>query len=93
MQPIPGFHVYPQGSCFSGECSPEVSIFAPSTPAPVTIDLNAAPVAGGSSSGGMRKCRREMPADMLTGARNLFDEMPTAVEDDTTNRFLENMIF
>ncbi|KAE8805316.1 DNA repair protein rhp54 [Hordeum vulgare] len=91
--PIPGFHVYPQGSRFSGECSPEVSIVAPSTPAPVTIDLNATPVALGSSSGGMRKRRREMPANMLTGARNLFDGMPAAVDDETTNCFLENMIF
>ncbi|KAE8788084.1 DNA repair protein rhp54 [Hordeum vulgare] len=75
------------------ECSLEVSIVAPSTPAPVTIDLNAAPMARGSLSGGMRKRKREMPPDMLTSSRNLFDGMPTAVNDDTTNRFLENMIF
>ncbi|KAE8770605.1 Phospholipid-transporting ATPase 1 [Hordeum vulgare] len=25
-QPIPDFHVYPQGSRFSGECSPEVGL-------------------------------------------------------------------
>ncbi|KAE8782003.1 DNA repair protein rhp54 [Hordeum vulgare] len=55
LGPIPAFHVYPQGRRFSGECSPKVSIVAPSTPAPVTIDLNAKPVAGGSSSGGRRK--------------------------------------
>ncbi|KAE8799451.1 putative serine/threonine-protein kinase [Hordeum vulgare] len=92
-QPIPSFHVYPQGSRFSGECSPEGSIVAPSTPALVTIYVNTAPVAGESSSGGMRKHQHEMPAEMLTGARNLFDRMPAAVDDDTTNGFLENMIF
>ncbi|KAE8773990.1 DNA repair protein rhp54 [Hordeum vulgare] len=92
-QPIPGLHVYPQGSRFSGECLPEVSIVAPSMPASVTIDLNATPVAGGSSSGGMRRREREMPADMLTGARNLFGGMSVAVDNDTANRFLENMIF
>ncbi|KAE8816995.1 putative serine/threonine-protein kinase [Hordeum vulgare] len=36
---MPGFYVYPQASRLSGECSPEVSMVAPSTPAP--IDLNA----------------------------------------------------
>ncbi|KAE8772442.1 DNA repair protein rhp54 [Hordeum vulgare] len=91
--PIPDFHVYLQGSHFSGECSPEMSIVAPSTPEPVAIDLNATSVAGGSSSGGTRKHQREMRADMLTGARNLFDGMPAAVDDHTTNCFLENMIF
>ncbi|KAE8819112.1 Lectin-domain containing receptor kinase A4.3 [Hordeum vulgare] len=34
-----------------------------------------------------------MPADMPIGARSLFDGMPAAVDDHTTNRFLENMIF
>ncbi|KAE8772753.1 Eyes absent-like protein 4 [Hordeum vulgare] len=34
-----------------------------------------------------------MPADMLIAARNLFGEMPATVDDDTVNRFLENMIF
>ncbi|KAE8816110.1 DNA repair protein rhp54 [Hordeum vulgare] len=65
----------------------------PFTPASVTVDLNVASVAGGSSSGGMRKHQHEMPGDMLTGARNLFDGMPATVDDDTTNRFFENMIF
>lgn len=92
-QQLPGFRVYPQGNHFFWECSPEVSNVAPSMPAPVTINLNAAPVAGGSSSGGMRRRQREMPADMLTGARKLFDGMPAAVDDDTANRFLENIIF
>ncbi|KAE8784269.1 putative serine/threonine-protein kinase [Hordeum vulgare] len=90
---ISSFHVYPQGSRFSGECSSEVSIMAPSTPAAVTIDLNVVSVAGGSSSGDMRKRQREMPTDMLTGACNLFDGMPADVDDDTTNSSLENMIF
>ncbi|KAE8795190.1 putative serine/threonine-protein kinase [Hordeum vulgare] len=92
-QPIPGFHVYPQGIRFSEECSSEVSIATPSTPASVTIDLNATSVAGGSSSGGMRKRHHEMPADLLTDARNLFYGMSAAVDDDRANRFLENMIF
>ncbi|KAE8796973.1 Eyes absent-like protein 4 [Hordeum vulgare] len=92
-QPIPGFHVYPQGSRFSGECSLEVSIVAPSTPAPVTTGLNATPMAGVSSSGGMRKHHHEMPVDMLSDARNLFDEKHAAVDDDTANRFLDNVIF
>ncbi|KAE8795508.1 DNA repair protein rhp54 [Hordeum vulgare] len=91
-QPIPGFHIYPQGSLFSGEYSSEVSIMAPSTPASVTIELNTASVARGSSSGGMRKRKCEMRADMLTGTRNLFDGIPTTVDNDTTNHFLENMI-
>ncbi|KAE8809409.1 DNA repair protein rhp54 [Hordeum vulgare] len=81
------------GSRFSEECLPEVNIVTPSTLVLVTIDLNTASVAGGSSSGGMRKSQREMPADMLTGARNLFDGMPAAVDNDKVNRFLENMIF
>ncbi|KAE8776039.1 putative serine/threonine-protein kinase [Hordeum vulgare] len=35
--PMPGFHIYPQASCLSEECSPEVSVVVPSTPAPCTI--------------------------------------------------------
>ncbi|KAE8771389.1 DNA repair protein rhp54 [Hordeum vulgare] len=65
--PIPGFHVYLQAFRLSGECSPEVSVVAPSMPAP--IDLNATPVAGVSSSDGLRKHAREMLADLLLGAR------------------------
>ncbi|KAE8766767.1 Eyes absent-like protein 4 [Hordeum vulgare] len=41
----------------------------------------------------MRKHQPEMPADMLTGARNLFDGMPAVVDDDIANRFFENIIF
>ncbi|KAE8778543.1 Lectin-domain containing receptor kinase A4.3 [Hordeum vulgare] len=92
-QPIPGLCVYPQASRFSGESSPEVSIVAPSTPAPGTINLNATLMAGGSSSRGTRKRQREMPTDMLSGARNLFDGMPAAADVNTANHFLKNMIF
>jgi hypothetical protein len=42
-QPIPGFHVYPQASRFSGECSPEVSVVAPSTRAPRPWPLTSTP--------------------------------------------------
>ncbi|XP_020194007.1 uncharacterized protein [Aegilops tauschii subsp. strangulata] len=86
---MPGFHVYPQASRLFGECSPDVSVVAPSTPAPAPIDLNATPVAGGSSSGGARKRARQMPADVLPDARNLFDGMPAAGEED----YMQNLIF
>ncbi|KAE8790174.1 DNA repair protein rhp54 [Hordeum vulgare] len=86
---MPGFHVYPQASRLSGECSPEVSVVAPFTPAPTTIDLNATPVADGSSSGGARKRARQTPADQLSGARNLFDGMPSTGDND----YMQNMIF
>ncbi|KAE8772789.1 putative serine/threonine-protein kinase [Hordeum vulgare] len=66
---VPDFHVYQQASRLSGECSPEVSMVAPSTPA--TIDLNATPVAGGSSSGGARKRAWQTQADQLRGARGI----------------------
>ena len=56
--PVPGFHVYPQASRLSGECSPDVSVVAPSTPAPAPIDLNATLVAGGSSTGGAQEKAR-----------------------------------
>ncbi|XP_044958167.1 uncharacterized protein LOC123409293 [Hordeum vulgare subsp. vulgare] len=86
-----GFYVYPQASCLSRECSPEVSVVAPSTsvPPPAPIDLNATTVVGGSSSGGARKRAREMPADVLSGARNLFDGMPAAGDED----YMQNLIF
>ncbi|KAE8770060.1 DNA repair protein rhp54 [Hordeum vulgare] len=80
--PMPDFYVYPHASRLSGECSSEVSVVAPSTPAPTPIDLNATPVAGGSSSGGARK--RVWPM-----ARNLFDEMPAAGDED----YMQNLIF
>ncbi|KAE8815486.1 DNA repair protein rhp54 [Hordeum vulgare] len=87
--PVSGFHVYPQASRLSGECSPEVSVVAPSTPTPTTIHLHATPVVGGSSCGGARKRVRQTPADQLSGARNLFDEMSAAGNDD----YMQNMIF
>ncbi|KAE8788439.1 putative serine/threonine-protein kinase [Hordeum vulgare] len=88
--PIRDFHVYPQASSLSGECSPEVSVMAPSIPAPAPahIDLNATPVAGGSSFGGTRKRVREMPANMLSGACNLFDRMPADIDDERANHFI-----
>ncbi|KAE8804547.1 C2 domain-containing protein [Hordeum vulgare] len=87
--PVPGFHVYPQASCLPGECSPEVSVVAPSTPAIVPIDLNATPVAAGSSARCARKRKRQTPADQLPDVRNLFDEMSGAGDDD----YMQNMIF
>ncbi|KAE8801344.1 putative serine/threonine-protein kinase [Hordeum vulgare] len=80
---VPDFHVYPQASRISGLCSPEVTVVAPSTPPPTTIDLNATPVASGSSAGGTRKRARQKRADQLSGAHNLFDGMPDAGDDDT----------
>ncbi|KAE8819970.1 DNA repair protein rhp54 [Hordeum vulgare] len=91
--PIPVFHVYPQASRLSGKCSPEVSALAPSTPVPAPIDLNTTPVVGGSSSGGPRKRAWEMPADMLSGALNLFDRTPTVVDNERANHFMESIIF
>ncbi|KAE8771069.1 DNA repair protein rhp54 [Hordeum vulgare] len=90
---VPGFHVYPQASRLSGECSPEVSVVAPSTPAPTTIDLNATPVAGGSSSGGARKRARQTPADKLPGTRNLFDGMSDAGNDDYMQKMIVVLFF
>ncbi|XP_044432236.1 uncharacterized protein [Triticum aestivum] len=86
---MPGFHVYPQASRLSEECSPEVSVVAPSTPAPAPIDLNATQVADGSSFGGVRKRAGHMPADVSPGARNLFDGMPASGDDD----YMQNLIF
>ena len=87
--PVPGFHVYPQASRLSGECSPDVSVVASSTPAPAPIDLNAIPVVGGSSSGGTRKHVRQTPAGGLPDARNLFEEMSSAVDED----YMQHLIF
>ncbi|KAE8784099.1 DNA repair protein rhp54 [Hordeum vulgare] len=66
---------------------------APSMHASAPIDLNAILVAGGSSSGGPRKHVREMSVDMLSGAHNLFDGMPTTVDDERDNRFMKSIIF
>ncbi|XBH64459.1 hypothetical protein VPH35_118216 [Triticum aestivum] len=91
--PIPGLHVYLQASPTLRECSPEVSAVAPSAPAHVPIDLNATSMAGDSSSGGARKRAQDMPADVLPDARNLFDRMPAADNDETANHFMESIIF
>ena len=87
--PVPGFHVYPQASRLSGECSPDVSVVAPSTPAPAPIDLNATPVVGGSSSGDTRKRARQAPAGGLPDAHNLFEEMSSAIDED----YMQHLIF
>ncbi|XBH95240.1 hypothetical protein VPH35_085834 [Triticum aestivum] len=87
--PVPGFHVYPQASRLFGECSPDVSVVAPSTPAPAPIDLNATPVVGGSSSDGTRKRARQTPAGGLPDIRNLFEEMSSAVDKN----YMRNLIF
>ncbi|XBI09258.1 hypothetical protein VPH35_136852 [Triticum aestivum] len=83
---------------FSG--SPDVGLFAPSTPRPAAvIDLNVTP---GSSSGGrpfveMQKMQARAP---LTGTmpapRILFDGMPTPtppVDDPFYNQYMEDVIF
>ncbi|KAE8814600.1 Eyes absent-like protein 4 [Hordeum vulgare] len=57
-------------------------------PAPAHIDLNATPVAGGLLSDGTRKHTREMSADMLSSARNLFDRMLVAIDDERANHFI-----
>ncbi|KAE8792509.1 putative serine/threonine-protein kinase [Hordeum vulgare] len=87
--PVPVFHVYPQASRLSRDCSPEVSVVAPSMPSPAPFDLSTTPVAAGSSVEGARKRARQTPADQLPGAHNLFDGMSTAGDDD----YMQNMIF
>ncbi|KAE8774278.1 DNA repair protein rhp54 [Hordeum vulgare] len=91
--PIPGFHVYPQASLFSGECSPEVSVVEHFTLVLAPIDLNATPIAGGSLFGEPRKRAREMRADMLPGSRNLFDRMSATIDGERANRFMQSIIF
>ncbi|XBI49453.1 hypothetical protein VPH35_113015 [Triticum aestivum] len=83
---------------FSG--SPEVGLFASSTPRPATvIDLNVTP---GSSSGGrpsvemLRKQAWEPFTGTMPAPRVLFDGMPTptpAVDDPFYNRYMEDVIF
>ena len=87
--PVPGFHIYPQASRLSRECSPDVSVVAPSMLAAAPIDLNATPVVGGSSSGGTRKRARQAPAGGFLVARNLFEEMPSAIDED----YMQHLIF
>ncbi|XBJ18609.1 hypothetical protein VPH35_009736 [Triticum aestivum] len=83
---------------FSG--SPEVGLFAPSTPCPAAIiDLNVTP---GSSSGGrpsvemLRKQARAPFTGTTPAPRVLFDGMSTptpAVDDPFYNRYMEDVIF
>ncbi|KAE8775506.1 DNA repair protein rhp54 [Hordeum vulgare] len=87
--PVPGFHAYPQAYRLPGERSPKVSMVVPSMPATTTIDLNATTVAGGSSSEGARKHVWQTSPDRMSGARNLFDGMPAAGNDD----YMQKMIF
>ena len=61
----------------------------PDEPTPAPIDLNATPVVSGSSSGGMRKRARQTPAGGLPDARNLFEEMSSAVDED----YMRHLIF
>ncbi|KAE8785669.1 DNA repair protein rhp54 [Hordeum vulgare] len=89
--PIPVFLMYPQASHLSDECSTEVSAMAPSMPA--HIDLSTTLLADGSSSGGTRTHAWEMSADMFSGIRNLFDRMPTTIDNERANHFIESIIF
>ena len=83
---------------FSG--SPDVGLFAPSTPRPAAvIDLNVTP---GSSSGGrpsvemQRKQARAPFTGTMPAPRVLFDEMPTStptVDDPFYNQYMEDVIF
>ncbi|XBH57987.1 hypothetical protein VPH35_079504 [Triticum aestivum] len=83
---------------FSG--SPDVGLFAPSTPRPAAvIDLNVTP---GSSSGGrpsveMQSKQAWAPfTGTMPAPRVLFDGMPTAmapVDDPFYNQYMENVIF
>ncbi|XBJ27988.1 hypothetical protein VPH35_005161 [Triticum aestivum] len=83
---------------FSG--SPDVGLFAPSTPRPVAvIDLNVTP---GSSSGGrpsvemQRKQARVPFTGTMPAPRVLFDGMPTPmapVDHPFYNPYMENVIF
>ncbi|KAE8791588.1 DNA repair protein rhp54 [Hordeum vulgare] len=63
------------------------------TPCPAHIDLNSRPVADVSSSGGTRKHAWEMSADMFSDARNLFDGMPVAINNERANHFIQSIIF
>ncbi|XBI38838.1 hypothetical protein VPH35_123752 [Triticum aestivum] len=80
--------------------SPDVGLFAPSTPRPAAvIDLNLTP---GSSSGGRpsvemkRKQARAPFMGTMPAPRVLFDEMPTStptVDDPFYNQYMEDVIF
>jgi hypothetical protein len=74
-----------------------VSEIAPATSVHATIDMNATPVAGGSSTGTQRKRPREIPTGNLPDACKLFDDkpapMPVRDDADYFNDFMENIIF
>ncbi|KAM3372101.1 hypothetical protein ACQJBY_019142 [Aegilops geniculata] len=80
--------------------SPDVGLFASSTPRPAAvIDLNVTP---GSSSGGrpsvemQRKQARAPFMGTMPAPRVLFDEMPTStpmVDDPFYNQYMEDVIF
>ncbi|KAE8773571.1 DNA repair protein rhp54 [Hordeum vulgare] len=55
------------------------------------FNLNVMHVGSGSSSGGVRKRPRELPADAKENARNLFDRM-SATEDEVKRVFMESLI-
>ncbi|KAE8777407.1 C2 domain-containing protein [Hordeum vulgare] len=62
-------------------------------PARAPIDINATPVDGSSLSSGPRNHAREMSADLLLDAHNLFDRMSVAGNDKRANRFAQSIIF
>ncbi|KAE8812383.1 putative serine/threonine-protein kinase [Hordeum vulgare] len=64
----------------------------PATSVPMSIDLNAIPMGGASSSGGARKRQRELPTDAMGNTRNIFDRMP-AVVNEANHMFTESIIF
>ncbi|KAE8790274.1 Protein UXT-like protein [Hordeum vulgare] len=79
--PMPGFHVYPQASRLSGECSPEVSMAAPSPcprPRPSTLTPHRWPVARHPEARGNAR-----------GICHLFDGMPATDDED----YMQNLIF
>ncbi|KAE8781654.1 hypothetical protein D1007_45038 [Hordeum vulgare] len=82
---------HPQTSRLSnsaGSSSPEVSVVAPAMPVPAAIDLNAMPL----FSGGARKRPRQLPADALGNAHNMFDRM-SATEDKANRVFMESLVY
>ncbi|KAE8786255.1 DNA repair protein rhp54 [Hordeum vulgare] len=83
----------PQAFRLFGECLPEVSVIAKFTPVLAHIDLNARQAVGGSSSRGMRERAGEVSGDMLSSARNMFDRMPAATNDERANHFIHSIIF
>ncbi|KAE8783036.1 hypothetical protein D1007_43585 [Hordeum vulgare] len=74
-----------------GSSSPKVSMIAPGTLAPMGIDLIVMPMGGGSSSGGAWKRPRELAADNMENACNLFDGMPDA-KDEPNRVFMDGLI-